>query len=175
MEDRLKRLADYLDINDAFITASSDLVSFPAKQVRMENSLGSLCAWVAKPNDPTPWVQFDMEQDVTVWGVDVRPGCDSMYVQQRITSLKVSMSGDQVKWNDVTDAITIVYENNQHPNSLLWFDEVATARNWRIYILDWEYLPSMKADFLGQPIGKPVLFPLVPVASVLYHTVYANF
>ena len=123
--------------------------------MRITTNLEHLSAWIADTHDYAPWVKFDMEQEVTVWGVIVTmvPASPERDIFLKVTSIKVSMSGDGVKWNDVSGVISTVYKGT--PNiSLSWFDEAATARNWKIDVVAWEYLPSMQADLLGEPKGK---------------------
>ena len=147
---------DYLNISDASITASSERnANHAAKRVRINRYLDYACAWAAAPDDYRPWIQFDMEQKVTVWGVVVNPRCDEPYTNQRVTVLTVAVSEDIVRWTDVSDVQTLVYLNSFRYNSTSWFDDAVTARYWRIYILDWENQASMKADLIGLPIGKP--------------------
>ena len=149
----MKTLVKYLDISDTSITASSERnVQHAAKRVRVDRYLDYACAWAAAPNDRKVWIQFDMEQDVTVWGVLWKPRCDEPYTDQRVTSLKVVMSNDRVRWHDVSEVITPNYSVDNISTS--WFDEAATAQYWRIQVLAWHIQPSLKADLLGHPTGK---------------------
>ena len=147
---------DYVDISDALITASSESdVHHTAKEVRWKrNSSDCFPAWVAASDDRAPWVQFDMEQDVTVWGVAVKPRCDDLYTNQRVTSFKVAASKDRRKWSYVS---RVTSANFSVDNLFIsWFDEAATAQNWRIEVLSWQHQPAMKADLIGQPKGSHV-------------------
>ena len=77
----LEHLVAYLQISDRLITASSEgwEANHEAHRVRMDRYFDFACAWSATRDDRNPWVQFDMEQDVTVWGVVVKPRCDEKY------------------------------------------------------------------------------------------------
>ena len=144
---------DYLDISDASITASSERdVNHAAKRVRINRYLDYACAWSAAPDDHKPWIQFDMEQEVTVWGVLVKPPCIESYSFPKFTSLKVTMSEDGVKWTDVSDTLIIFDPNDQQ--LITWFDEPLTAQNWKLQIFQWYSVPTMKADLIGKPKGK---------------------
>ena len=139
-----------LDISDASITASSEWGTYhEAERVRLNRYFGPACAWAAGRFDVTPWVQFDMEQDVTVWGVVMKPRCDT---NQRVTSFQVSSSVRGTRWCDVSGRITPDYSVNETSTS--WLDEPVTARYWRIKVLAFLNHPSMKADLIGQPKGK---------------------
>ena len=152
-KDGVRALAKYLDISDASITASSEHnTNHTAKRVRVDCYLDYACAWAAARDESTPWVQFDMEQEVTVWGVLVKARCDKPYTDQRVTSLKVVMSNDRVRWHDASEVINPNYSVEGLSTS--WFDEAATAQYWRIQILKWHIQPFMKADLLGHPKGK---------------------
>ena len=152
-EDGVKMLAGYLNISDASITASSDLTTHhTAERVRADRYLDYGCAWAPAHDEGKPWVQFDMEQKVIVWGVLVKPSCYEQYVDKRVTSLKVVMSNDRVRWHDASVVITLNYSVDNVSTS--WFDEAATAQYWRIQILAWHIQPFMKADLLGHPKGK---------------------
>ena len=144
---------EYLKIRDALITASSERnANHAAKRVKTYDYFDHACAWAAAADDRAPWVQFDMEQTVTVWGVLVRPRCDEPYTDQRVTTLQVAMSERGMKWNDVSGVISTNYSVEQE--SISWFDEAFTARYWKIQLLSWVIQPSMKADLIGQPKGN---------------------
>ena len=146
-------MLDYLDISDTLITASSERnVNHAAKRVRLNSYNNFACAWSPASEDPAPWVQFDMEQEVTVSGVVVKPRCDEPYTRQRVTSFKVAKSDDGVLWQDASGVIPTDYRVNQ--NSVSWLDVDTTARYWRIKPLTWHIQLSMKADLIGQPKGK---------------------
>ena len=102
--DPLHYLVKYLDVSDASITASSELnADHTAKRVKTYRYFDHACAWTADRDDPAPWVQFDMKQEVTVRGILVMARCDDPYKTERVTTLQVAMSEDGVKWNDVSD------------------------------------------------------------------------
>ena len=142
----LENLAVSLDISDSSITASSEWGTYhEAERVRLNRYFGLACAWAAGGNDRAPWVQFDMEQDVTVWGVVMKPRCDA---DQRVTFFQVSSSEDGTRWCDVSERITPDYSVDRTSTS--WFDEPVTARYWRIKVLAFLNHPSMKADLIGE-------------------------
>ena len=146
-------LVDYLDLDDASITASSERnVNHAAKRVRINRYLDNACAWAAAGTDNTPWVQFDMEQEVTAWGLLVKLPCGEPQTSYRVTALKVTMSQDGVRWNDVSGTLTMSYTSHQESTS--WFDEPATSRNWKLQVIHWNGEPTMKADLFGQPKGN---------------------
>ena len=148
---------DYLDISDSSITASSaSNVNHSAKRVRFGSSFDCASAWAAAVDDRVPWVQFDMEQKVTVWGVAVKAQCNEPSTNQGVTSLKVATSKDRRKWSPVSWLITANYSVGNL--SVSWFNKAATAQNWRIEVLSWQHQPTMKADLIGQPKGNPVVF-----------------
>ena len=153
-KDHLQYLVEYLDVSDASVTASSERnADCTAKRVKTYRYVDYPCAWAAARDDPAPWVQFDMQQEVAVWGILVMTGCyDSSVTDERVTTLQVAMSQKGVKWNDASGVITTNYSVGQM--SVSWFAEVLTAQYWRIYLLSWVSRPSMKADLLGQPTGK---------------------
>ena len=159
---------NYLDISDASITASSERnANHSAKQVRMNLYIDDM--WSAHPRDRAPWVQFDMEQEVTVWGVTVKPRYDGDGpTNQGVTKLQVAMSKERLKWRDVSEVITISHSAEQI--SIVRFDESATAQYWIIKVLAWKNEASMKADLIGQPAGRRRLFSLM--ANITYVTVY---
>ena len=149
-------LVDYLDISNALITASSERSALhAAKLVRLNRYSDNTSAWTAATDDPAPWVQFDMEQEVTVWGVIVKP-------RQRLTGrpsgaqgvalLSVVNSADGVEWRDISGVMSTDYSVNHTSTS--WFEEAVTARYWRIQLLAWNIEPSMRADVIGQPKGN---------------------
>ena len=149
---RLKLLVEYLEISDALITASSELsFNHAANRVRLNCYLDYACAWSPAADDPKPWVQFDMEQDVTVWGVVVKPRCDHPYTNQRVTLLKVFRSDDEVLWQDASGVISANY--SFYHDSTIWLDEATSARYWKIEALAWKVQLSMKADLIGLSKG----------------------
>ena len=151
--DNVENLAVYLNIDDSSITASSSWgAKHEAYRVRLDRYFDLACAWCGKNDEPRPWVRFDMGQEVTGWGVVVKPRCDSPHTNQQVTSLQVFKSDDDVKWCGVSDVITTDYSIDKTSTS--WFDEAATARYWRINVLTWLTHPSMKADLIGLPKGK---------------------
>ena len=137
------------DISAESIRASSQFsINSAAKQVRMNHYLDSTYGWTPHFDDLAPWVQFDMEEVVTVWGVVVRlPGINP-YIYERIRSLKVAMSEYAVKWRDASDVIITSY-NTDDMLSISWFRKAATAQYWRINALTWQDQISMKADLIG--------------------------
>ena len=145
-------LAKYLDISDASFTASSESdVHHTAKTVSFARYHDHV--WTAASGDHTPWVQFDMEQEVTAWGVLVECRSHEPHTNQSVTSLKVAASVDRVKWEDVSKSLRTNRTDHQ-PSYISWFDEAATAQYWKIHVLEWYIQPSMKADLLGHPKGK---------------------
>ena len=156
----------YLNISDASITASSERnANHSAKRVRVDRYLDYACAWVPAHDERKPWVQFDMEQEVTVWGVFVKPRCDEPYTDQRVASLIVGVSDNRERWRDVSGVMRIIYSNR--PNATVWFNEAARAQHWRIYLLTWPSHPALKADLIGLPIGKLVLFSFIQELEIM--------
>ena len=149
-------LVEYLDISDALITASSQhSINHAAKRVRLNRYRNYACAWSAAHDDRTPWVQFDMEQDVTVWAVFVEARCDEPYTYQKVTSFQLASSDDAVRWRHVSDVISPYYVNRSDEQmSMTWLQKSATARYWKIQALKWQRDASMKADLVGYPVGK---------------------
>ena len=146
-------LVSDLNIRDASITVSSERnTNHAAKRVRMSSYDNFPCAWIAASDDQMPWVQFDMEQDVTVWGVVLKIQCDYPYTSPRVISLKVVRSDDGVQWKDASDVISANY--SVYNSSTSWLDEATTARYWKIEVLTWHIKLPIKADFIGQPKGK---------------------
>ena len=76
----LHYLVEHLHISDNAITASShfeNIEDCAAKGVRLGRYTSSCCAWAPWVQiDPTPWVQFDMGVEVTVWGLLLKKRCD---------------------------------------------------------------------------------------------------
>ena len=89
-----------------------------------------------------------MKQAVTVWGVVVRLVGTDPYTHARVTSLRVSSSGDGVKSSDVSDIVITKYSADMLSTS--WFKKVVTARYWRINVLTWRSRASIKADLIGE-------------------------
>ena len=154
--NRLELLVDYLDISDALITASSELSALhAAKLVKLNRHSDNASAWNAATDDSAPWIQFDMEQEVTVWGVVVEPtlrATANASAGQGVTLLSVAKSDDGVKWSDISGVLNTDYSVNHTSTS--WFEEAVTARYWRIQLLAWETEPSLRADLIGQPRGN---------------------
>ena len=153
----LKNLAVYLNIKEDSITASSDWGGYhEAQRVRLDSYFNPSCSWVADVGESTPWVQFDMEQDVTVWGVVMKPRCDPPSDKERVTSFQLSSSQDGTRWCDVSGRITPDYSVNKVSRS--WLDEPVTARYWMIQALAWAIRPAMKADLIGEVYtGKEIV------------------
>ena len=145
-----------LDLTDDSITACSELnTDLTAERVKLNNYCEQGAgAWCASLDDHRPWVQFDFERNVTVWGVYVRPRCDEPYTNERVTSLKVTKSDDGLEWCEASGVMSVTYPNiadGRGERAMLWFREkFATARYWSITVLDWEGHPCMKADLYGK-------------------------
>ena len=114
-------------------------------------------------------MQFDMEQEVTVWGVAVKPRCDEPHNHEGVISLRVVRSHDEIKWHDASDVIHANYVLNHTSNS--WFEEAASARYWRIQVLTWQSRPSMKADLIGLPKGRYLFGSLYGTISHITGTI----
>ena len=163
LANRLEMLVDYLDISNALITASSRRSAiYAADQVRMNRYAEYANAWTAAAADPAPWVQFDMEQEVTVWGVVVQPTKHFtwgaffwdvvVHTSEGVTLFNVVHSNDRVNWFDKSGILTADYSVSHISTS--WFEEVVTARYWRIRLLAWKTTPSMRADLIGRLKGN---------------------
>ena len=137
-----------IKLDDTLITASSEKdVNFAAKKVILSNHFDPWCGWRPADDDHLRWVQFDMKQDVTVWGVVVKAPCNVDFPGEKVTSFEVVMSGDEVKWSDVSGILSPNYEGE---TAYCWFDGIGTARWWRIYVLGWLNHPTVKADLIGE-------------------------
>ena len=53
-----------------------------------------------------------------------------------------------VKWNDASDVIVTDYDKVDLA-SVSWFKKADRAQYWRIKVLTWVDLASMKADLIG--------------------------
>ena len=115
--------------------------------------------WTPAPDDHAPWVQFDMEQEVTAWGVVVKFRRDEQYTNQIATSLKVATSVDRLKWNDVSRVLPT--NHTTYPSSVTWLEKAAAAQYWRIHVRGWYKQPSIKAELVGQPKGNVGLDTLI--------------
>ena len=164
-QDDLAYLVSDMNIRDASITASSERnTTHAAKRVRINRYDDDESAWAPAAIDHAPWVQFDMEQDVTVWGIVMKPRCDDPHTDQRVTLVKVARSDYGVQWQDTSNIISADY--SVYEISTSWLDEATTARYWRIEVVTWHAELFMKADLIGRPKGK-LLF-LIMTISVLY-------
>ena len=140
---------DFLAISDALISASSEHSSVAgAKRVRMDNYFDFSCAWAAGQTDVRPWVQFNMGEVVTVWGVIMKPRCDPPYDVQRVLSYQLEKSDNGNSWSEASDVITADYSFDE--TSISWLSHPAKAQYWRIAVISSQVHPSMKADLIGK-------------------------
>ena len=145
----LEQLVAFLAITDASITASTVYSpSHGPERVRLDKYSEYPCAWVALINEPRPWVQFDMGELVTVWGVIMKPRCDPPWDVQRILSFQLGKSDDGTSWSYVSDVVTADYSVNK--TSVSWITHPTRAQYWRIEVVSWQEAPSMKADLIGK-------------------------
>ena len=144
-------LVETMSTRDGLISASSEFSIYVARQVRTNGHLNSTYGWTPDVDDREPWVQFNMEQVVTVWGVVVMLSGNDPNTEEKITSLKVAASGDGVKWNDVSDVMFTNYNKvDRGMFSTSWFKKASQAQYWRINVLAWQNRISMQADLIGQ-------------------------
>ena len=148
MQD-LSYLVKNMNSRDVQIHASSQFSIYVANNVKMNPNMDSVYGWTPDSDDLAPWVQFDLEQVVTVWGVVVKLTGSNSFTDGRITSLKVATSGEGVRWSDVSDVLITNY-NNRTMRSDSWFKKAARAKYWRINVLAWQNRISMKADLIGE-------------------------
>ena len=148
----LHYLVAHLDISDDAITASSYLKHddyYVPKRVRLGRYTSFCCGWVANvAADPTPWVQFDMGVEVTVWGLVVQKRCDPPWDQQKVLSCDVTFSHDGDAWMTAAENLVAPYQDGS--TSVAWLQHPVSGHYWRINPLTWVDHPSMKADLIGR-------------------------
>ena len=131
---------------DSQITVSSIYYRYFEKEnIRFEYT-GPYCGWRNQNSDTSPWVKFDFLQTLTAIGVKIGKRCDSLRLNQYVTSFNVSTSDDDVTWSYIGTDVQAVYEGIVFT---WWFDMEVSARYWRIEPVTWDSSPSMQADFIG--------------------------
>ena len=164
----VKRLTKYLDISDASITASSERgVNHAAKLVRIDRYYEHYCGWTAAAGDHAPWVQLDMQQEVTAWGVFVKFRCDEEYINDvgLLAILKVATTVDRLRWDFVSRQQ--ISNDPIYKPLYSWFEEAVTAQYWRLHLLGWGDQPTIKADLVGQLNGKQYFDTFTAASFVL--------
>ena len=143
-----------LKLRDDLITASSEYnVYHAANRVRIHSL--SECdgpSWCAAIDDPEPWVQFDFEQDVTVWGILVKTPCDGRNVDHQVGVLRATKSDDGVEWCNASKWLFVQYgpvDGNSNIGRCTFSETFNTARFWRIYVEISDNIPSMKVELIG--------------------------
>ena len=145
----LHYLVAYLNISDDAISATSmwvDREDHGAKRVRLGRYTSTCCCWAPWFEiDPTPWVQFDMEMEVTVWGLVLKQRCDGW---DKVLSCNVTFSHDGNLWMTAAENLVAFYPDGT--TSVVWFQYPIRGRYWRIHPLTFVLYPSMKADLIGR-------------------------
>ena len=147
----LHHLVAHLGISDDTISASSfhnNDENHAAKRVRLGLYTDYCCGWLGWiSTDPTPWVQFDMGVEVTVWGLLLKKRCDPPYDVQMVLSCDVTFSHDGDAWMTAAENLVASYPDGI--SSAVWLQHPMSGRYWRIHPLTWVQHPAMKADLIG--------------------------
>ena len=156
----LERLVTYLSVTDDLITASSHTTHSRPPYARFDYK-NVPCAWQPHSTDPDPWLQFDLGQVLTVYGVVIRHQCKE-YTFFRVTSFYVSKSDDQAAWVTVSDVVIPDYTVNG--TAITWFPQPLEGRFWRFHPVTNVGGYALKADLYGKPAGK--LFNFLQLISL---------
>ena len=143
-------------LSDSVFTASSywanDAQHLP-KRARIDNYFDPSCAWAGDFRiDAIPWLKITLPAEFEVVGVYIKQRCD---MNQYPTKVDVTTSVDDVLWQDVVigENIATRYSSYDMQGSVsVWFSRSYTTRYWKICIVEFIIVSSMKCDLIGKSV-----------------------